>query len=247
MKKMTISRVLGVMAIAVMVCATSTAGQTPQAVTAQDRAEIQGLVSGYAKALGSCAASEYADLFVPDTGYFASGFRGHVVGRERMIAMVQSERQCIAPAGGAPAARPGNGPTVVIDVTPAGVFGIADLGAAGHYEDEYVKTSKGWRFAGRTVITPAEQAAGLNAKEMLAIRSLARGPQDAEDFWVAGQDGVKRFNSSGVVIRVAAGSVNGRVYLKDGGYYDDVYEKTAQGHWRFKSRTFVAEVPARGQ
>ena len=44
---------------------------------------------------------------------------------------------------------------------------------------------------------------------------------------------MKRFNSAGVVIRVSAGTVTGRVYLKDGGY-DDVYEKDIQGNWRFK-------------
>ena len=209
-----------------------------QAVTPQDRTDIQALVTGYARTLGTCAASEYADLF-GDTGYFASGFRGQVAGRERLIAMVQSERQCITPPATPPAARPG--PTVVIDVTPAGVRGIADLGAAGMYEDEYVKTAKGWRFAARTVITPAEKAAGLDANAMRAIRRMASGPQDAEDFWaVTGQDGIKRFRSAGVVITVTAGVVNGRVYLKDGGHYDDVYEKNAQGDWRFKSRAYVA-------
>ena len=232
------SRVSAVIAIAVVVCSTSAAGQTPRAVTAQDKAEIQALVTSYARALGSCAASEFADLFAPGTGYFASGFRGQVVGRERFIAMVESERHCItAAAGAAPASRPG--PTVVVDVTPAGVFGVADLGAAGHYEDEYVRTPKGWRFAARTVITPAEQAAGLNAREMIAIRRLASGPMDADDFWAAGQDGVKRFRSAGVVILVSGGAVTGRVYLKDGGRYDDVYEKSASGQWRFKTRTYV--------
>jgi hypothetical protein len=152
--------------------------------------------------------------------------------------MVQSERQCITPPATPPAARPG--PTVAIEVTSAGVRGIADLGAAGQYEDEYVKTSKGWRFAARTVITPAEKAAGLDAAAMRAIRRLASGPQDAEDFWAAGQDGVKRFRSAGVVITVTAGVVNGRVYLKDGGRYDDVYEKFPDGNWRFKSRAYVA-------
>ena len=235
------SRLAAVMTIAVTACVMCAAAESPQAVTAQDKAEIQALVTAYARALGSCAANEFADLFAPDTGSFASGFRGHVVGRERLIAMVQSERHCIAPAGGTAAApRPGNGPTVVVDVTSAGVFGIADLGGAGHYEDEYVKTPKGWRFAARTVITPAEQAAGLNAREMLAIRRLARGPEDADDFWASGQDGVKRFRSSGVVILISAGSVTGRVYLKDGSHYEDVYEKSTLGQWRFKTRTHVA-------
>jgi len=241
------SRLLGVLAIIVILWS-SAGAQVPQTLTAQDKTDIQALVTGYARTLGSCAAVEYADLFA-DTGYFASGFRGQVAGRDRLIAMVQSERSCVAAAasGTSPAARPGNGPNVVIEVTATGVHGIADLGTAGQYEDEYIKTPKGWRFAARTVITPAEKAAGLNAKEMVAIRGLAGGPQDAEDFWLAGQDGVKRFNSAGVVIRVMAGAVNGRVYLKDGGYYDDVYEKTNQGYWRFKSRVYVPESSTRAQ
>ena len=224
-----------VLALAILVAVPAMA---QQAVTAQDRTEIQALVTSYARTLGTCAANEYADLF-GEAGYFASGFRGQVAGRERLIAMVQSERQCIAPTGNAPAARPG--PTVVIDVTPTGVRGLADLGGAGQYEDEYIKTPKGWRFAARTVITPAEKAAGLDAGSMRAIRRIAGGPQDAEDFWAAGQDGIKRFRSAGVVINVAAGVVNGRVYLKDGGHYEDVYEKTPQGSWRFKSRAYVAD------
>src|SRR5262249_49556964 len=149
-----------------------------------------------------------------------------VAGRSRLIAMVQSERQCINTPT-TQATRPFNAPTVVLNLTSAGVFGIADLGNAGRYEDEYIKTPKGWRFASRTVIIPAEQAAGLNAAAMRAIRRLASGLLDADEFWAAGQDGVKRFQSSGVVIRVSAGIVTGRVYLKDGGYYDDVYEKTS--------------------
>ena len=227
---------LKVLMISIILISMSAAAQAPQAVTPQDRTEIQALVTGYARTLGACAASEYADLFA-DTGYFASGFRGQVAGRERLIAMVQSERQCITPAATPPAARPG--PTVVLEATPSGVRGIADLGGAGQYEDEYVKTPKGWRFAARTVITPAEKAAGLDAAAMIAIRRLAGGPQDMEDYWPAGQDGVKRFRSAGVVIGVSSGTVTGRVYLKDGGYYDDVYEKSAQGYWRFKSRAYV--------
>ena len=43
----------------------------------------------YAQALSGCRAAEFADLFVPETGYFASGFRGLMVGRERLIALVE--------------------------------------------------------------------------------------------------------------------------------------------------------------
>jgi hypothetical protein len=241
MKTGKIPGALCVLWIVVLQCSLIASRQSPKVVTEQDKVEIQALVTGYARALGSCAANDYADLFAPDTGYFASGFRGQVSGRDRLIAMVQSERQCINASAASQAPRPVNGPTVVLNVTPAGVYGIADLGSAGRYEDEYVKTSKGWRFASRTVLIPAEQAAGLNAAGMLAIRRFAGGPQDADDFWAAGQDGVKRFRSAGVVIGVSAGTVTGRVYLKGGGHYDDVYEKTPQGNWRFKSRVFVAE------
>src|SRR5687768_2761553 len=67
-------------------------------LTPHDRTEIQDLSAKYARMLGSCAAEEYADLFAPDTGYFASNIRGEVVGRERLMALVRSERHCTAPA-----------------------------------------------------------------------------------------------------------------------------------------------------
>jgi hypothetical protein len=219
--------------------------QTPSTLTAQDRTAIQALVSGYARTLSSCAAEEYADLFAPGTGYFASGIRGHIVGREKLIALVQSERQCIAPAGATPAPRPGGatGPVVNIEVTPTGVRGIADLGGAGQYQDEYVKTAQGWRFAGRTVLTPGEKAAGLDASEMLAIRRLSAN-EELADYYVADQSGVKRFRTSGVEIGVKDGVVTGHVYLKAGGNYDDVYEKLGPGQWRIKSRSTVKPNPA---
>ena len=233
-------------AVIVVALGTLLGAQQPPTVTPQDKTEIQSLVSAYAKALRTCAAADFADLFAPD-GYFASGFRGYVAGRSRLIALVESERQCFAPPStSVPRPSPGNGPTVVVDVTPTGVVGIADLGAAGRYEDEYVKTPKGWRFAARTVISKVEQVAGLNAREMAAIRRLASGPQDVDEFWAAGEDGVKRFRSAGVVIGVSApasdGVITGRVYLKDGGHYDDVYEKIAAGQWRFKTRVYVTEA-----
>ena len=212
--------------------------QTPPTLTAEDRTAIQALVSGYARTLSSCAAEEYADLFAPGTGFFASGIRGHIVGREKLIALVRSERHCTAPAGTTPAPRPGggNGPVVNIEVTPTGVRGIADLGGAGQYQDEYVKTAQGWRFAGRTVLTPAEKAAGLDASEMLAIRRLSAN-EELADYYVTDQSGVKRFRTAGVEISVKDGVVTGRVYLKSGNSYEDVYEKTRPGQWRLKSRT----------
>lgn len=203
----------------------------------EDRTAIQALVTGYARALAACNAEEYADLFAPGTGYFASGIRGQVVGRDRLIALVQSERQCTAATP--PTPRPGgaSGPTVTLEVTATGVRGVADLGAAGQYQDEYVKTSKGWRFKSRTVLIPAERAAGLDANEMAAIQRLAGS--DLGDYYVADQNGIKRLRSSGVAIAVSGGAITGHAYLKAGGYYDDVYEKIGPGQWRIQSRKLV--------
>lgn len=224
--------------VAVLTLAAPVFAQQPASVSPDDAAAIQALVSTYARALGGCRAEEFADLFAPGNGYFASGIRGQMVGRDHLIALVQSERQCIAPAGTTPAARPGggNGPTVAIEVTTSGVRGVADLGGAGQYQDEYVKTANGWRFLSRTVLIPAERNAGLDAKDMAAIQRLA-GP-GLGDYYVADQNGVKRLRTSGAEIRISDGAITGRAYLKDGGHYDDVYEKVA-GQWRIKSRTRV--------
>jgi len=225
-----------------MFLSTSASAQAPATLTPDDASAIQALVTGYARALAACRAEEYADLFAPDIGYFASGIRGQVVGRERLIALVESERQCTAPVGAANTSPGGNnGPTVALEVTATGVRGIADLGAAGQYQDEYVKTPNGWRFRSRTVLTPAERAAGLDANEMAAIHRLV-GPE-LGDYYVADQNGIKRLRTSGVAIAVSAVAITGRAYLKKGGYYDDLYEKIGPGQWRIKSRTYVPPVP----
>jgi hypothetical protein len=223
----------------VLALGTPAFAQQPVSISRDDATAIQALVSSYARALGGCRAEEFADLFAPDKGYFASGFRGQIAGRERLIALVQSERHCTAPAGTTPAARPGgsSGPTVAVEVTASGVRGIADIGAAGQYQDEYVKTENGWRFLSRTVLIPAERNAGLDANAMAAIQRLA-GP-GLGDYYVPDQNGVKRLRTSGVEIKVSDGAVTGRAYLRDGGYYDDVYEQVAPGQWRIKSRTRV--------
>ena len=219
-----------------------------QTLTDKDRADIQDLTARYARTLGTCAAEEYADLFAPETGYFASNIRGEVVGRERLIALVRSERHCTAatpPANGAPAA-PRPVPTVAISVSSNAVTGRAELGAnVGQYDDEYVKTAKGWRFKSRTVMTAQELKAGLTVQDVRAIRRLAGSDLGHfDDFYVAGEDGVKRFRSSGVSTGLSSEGVTGRAYLRNnGGHYDDVYVRTPDGGWRFKSRTYVADAP----
>jgi hypothetical protein len=211
-------------------------------LTTEDRSAIQALMTQYAQALSGCRAMEFADLFVPETGYFASGFRGRMVGRERLIALVESERQCVAPTRTAGATRPGGaaGPAVALEVTANGVRGVARLGAA-EYQDEYVKTPQGWRFASRTVITAAEKAAGLDARDLLAIQRL--GGSQLGDHYEADQNGVPRLMTSGVKVSVSGGQVTGRAYFKDGGYDDEIYEKLGPGEWRIKSSTHVPGGP----
>lgn len=232
-------RILSFVFTFILALGTAAFPQQPASISPDDATAIQALVSSYARALGGCRAEEFADLFAPDAGYFASGIRGQIVGRERLIALVQSERHCTAPAGAAPAARPGgtNGPTVAVEVAASGVRGVADLGAAGQYQDEYVKTANGWRFLSRTVLIPPERNAGLDAKEMAAIQRVA-GP-GLGDYYVPDSSGVKRLRTSGVEIKISNGAITGRAYLKSGGYYDDVYEKVAPGQWRITSRTRV--------
>jgi hypothetical protein len=123
-------------------------------------------------------------------------------------------------------------------VTASGIHGIASVGTA-EYQDEYVKTPQGWRFASRTVITTAEKAAGLDAGALLAIERLAGARLG--DHYEADQKGVERLMTSGVKVSVSGSQITGRAYLKDGGYDDAVYEKLSSGEWRVKSSTHVPE------
>jgi hypothetical protein len=202
-------------------------------LTDADRAAMQGLVAAYARALGSCAAEEYADLFTPD-GSFASGPRGTVAGRSKLIELVQSERHCNDGSARTPRAAP----VAVITPSPKGATGTAPVGAGSYYADVFVKTPQGWRFKSRTFISAQEEAAKLMPQDFLEIRRLAGDAGQFEDVYSETPEGT-RFRSSGVVITPSPEGIKGRAYLKGGGYYDDVYEKGSHG-WRFKSRRYVA-------
>lgn len=215
--------------ILVAACFVSASAVGQPKLSTEDRSAIQSLMTRYSQALSACRAAEFADLFAPETGYFASGFRGRMVGRERLIALVQSERQCVAPPGTAPVARPG--PAVALEVTAKGVRGVANVGTT-EYQDEYVKTQQGWRFASRTVVTAPEKAVGLDAPDMLAIDRL--GGSKLGDHYEPDQNGVQRLMTSGVKLSVAGGQVTGRAYFKDGTFSDAVYEKLGPGQWRVK-------------
>jgi hypothetical protein len=154
-----------------------TSGQTPPsdaALTEQDRAEIQLLVNRYAAALSSCAAQEYSELFTPDGVFASDDFRGarhreiygtsaRLVGRAKLVELVQTEEHCLrAPSNAAVAAgtatSPRPAPRVSITATPDGATGTVSLGNGGRYEDVYVRTPEGWRFKSRTVHMPPASA-----------------------------------------------------------------------------------------
>jgi hypothetical protein len=234
-----VRRVACAVVVAAIAGAAAAAEDRTPTLTAKDRAEIQQLAADYARALGTCAAEDYAKLFDPD-GTFASGPRGSVKGHDRLVALVASERQCI----GTGERKPRPAPMMEIEAAPGGAVGKGPLGADGSYvDDTYVKTKAGWRFKLRQVITGQEKSAHLGGEDFLAIRRLAGdGSPDYGDAWTNTPDGW-RFRSSGVVISATPAGITGRAYLKSGGRYDDVYANSSNG-WRFQSRTFVPELPS---
>jgi hypothetical protein len=135
-------------------------------LTDQDQAEIRDLVARYARALGSCAADDYAKLFTPD-GTFTSddfrgarhrelyGRRGTLRGRDQLVQLVRTEEFCLdgRPRDATSSNRPV--PSVDIRPSPEGARGSAPIGADGRYDDVYVKTPEGWRFKSRTVTMPS--------------------------------------------------------------------------------------------
>ncbi len=224
----------------------------------EDQKAIQALTEQYLARLGACDAEGFADLFVPDTGAFASGFRGRMVGRKELIELVESERHCVpqppnAKGKGKAKGRAASLPAQVklTGMTYSGIYdpaakdgprlplsigGIVDMGTA-EYQDVYTKTPQGWKFASRTVVIPPEKAAGLDAPDMLAIQKLA-GAKVGE-YYEPDSTGVPRLMTSGVRITVTDGKVTGRAFLKGGGYDDEVYEKVSPGQWRVVSSKHV--------
>ena len=139
-------------------------GAAATMLSEQDRAEIRTLVARYARALGSCAADEYASLFTPDGTFTTDEFRGAkhreifgpratLRGRDQLARLVRTEEFCLDGKPRSNASRPA--PTVTIEPAPEGARGSAPLGSGGRYDDVYVKTADGWRFKSRAVTMPA--------------------------------------------------------------------------------------------
>jgi hypothetical protein len=225
------------MAVLASVPVTGVDAQRKRALSESDLAQIKEPSMAYGRALGMCKAEEYAALYAEPDGYFASGPRGRVAGRERLMELLKSEPFCHDNSPKAPRNLPSK---FEIEPTAEGAKARVELAPTpGHYEDTYVKTAKGWRFKGHTYISTAEKAAGMTSADFEEIRRLAGNDTGQfQDVWLAFPEG-KRFRSSGLVLAPAKqGGVTGRGVLADGGRYDDVYVKTPEG-WRFTSRQYT--------
>src|SRR5712671_4664990 len=142
------------------------ASSAPMELTALDYIQIQQLVAKYAEYIDTCSNNgyDYADLFAPD-GFFAP-FQNGQIGRK-----AQGREALAKVSGGGPDGCTGAGwirqgvhhiyVNHIIDPTPEGAKGqvnmlMIGLGGDknkiehdGYYEDTYVKTPQGWRFASR--------------------------------------------------------------------------------------------------
>jgi hypothetical protein len=162
--------------------------QEPMELTALDYFEIQQLVAKYAHAIDTCSNNgyDYADLYTPDGAFIPM-----VAGRS--IPPIRG-REALAEVSGGGSNNCENVPWIeqgirhiysnlVITPTPDGATGIVDMmmigldgdpnkiAYDGYYEDVYVKTGQGWRFAQRmhhallVAGRPAEDSAAPGASD----------------------------------------------------------------------------------
>jgi hypothetical protein len=227
----------------------------------RDRAEIQALSVTYRRVLLNCEADAYADLFATPGGYFGSPARGEVRERLALMEMVLSYDRCHTTPRQAPSEPRATTPALplpIIEPAPEGAKArIINSRGGGYYDDVYVKTPKGWRFKSRNVVSDSEVAAGLTTQDFIEIRQLAGDDHghyenlygDYNDKDHNGPRGINTgpdlFRNSGLRLTATPEGVRGLAYLHDnGGHYEDLYVKTAEG-WRIKQRIYVpaAAVP----
>jgi hypothetical protein len=136
--------------------AAQTANQTPK-LTAVDYLEIRELVARYAYAVDTGAenGAVYASLFAPEGAFMDQSGRatagaenlsalGRRFARGRQSAFHFLMNHVIEPApGGA------TGKEYLVQLRMGESGHPNDVFGGGHYEDEYVKTSAGWRFKKR--------------------------------------------------------------------------------------------------
>jgi hypothetical protein len=253
------------MAATVMFGAAAASAQvlmTPGTLTDKDKTEIAALWSKYRDTLFACNGEGYADLFATPGGYFASAPRGEIRERRALMEMVVGYDRC-KPDTGKPSAEPAPRnptpvageaasklPPPVIEPSPEGARAkIVNSRGGGYYDDVYVKTPSGWKFKSRTVISDDELKAGFNTQDFIEIRALAGDDHGYYDDLFGeynstlhprgtGAPGLP-FRTSGLkIVPNPDGTAKGIAYLRNnGGHYEDVYVKTAQG-WRIKERKF---------
>jgi catechol 2,3-dioxygenase-like lactoylglutathione lyase family enzyme len=224
-------------------------------LTDRDREDIKALSVTYRRALFNCQGDEYANLFATPGGYFASSVRGEIREHKAIVEMVMGYDRCKAatkPAPGLVAGQAGSGlPEPVIEATPFGAKAKVVVSKSGaYYDDEYVKTPKGWRFKSRTVMADDELKAGYTKQDFIEIRSLAGDDHGYyEDLYgehnsvntprgtAFGPDD-RPFRTSGLQLHLTPEGVRGLAYIRNnGGHYEDLYVKTPQG-WRIKERKY---------
>ena len=171
------------------------------ALTSQDYLDIQQLVSRYAYAMDSGAdnGNAYADLFAAN-GEFV-GPTGSTKGRDALAALgrtgfVDGHK----PANGvahfilnhvvepAPGGASGKAYVVLVNIGEGGKPGGEFSDVGGHYEDRYVKTATGWKFARREYIPnkPERRTPGTSAPSKPSASSAAAvmpaRPLTAQDY-----------------------------------------------------------------
>ncbi len=168
------------------------AAGTPVTLTALDYIEIQQLVARYARAIDTCSNNgyDYADLFTPD-GFFQPSRNGKLgtkwQGRERLAEASGGGVRGCKNVGWIQQGVVHLYVNHVITPTPDGASGAVDMlmiglggdprriEADGSYQDTYVKTPRGWRFASR--IHHASSSRGLEPQPEGSSPAPAPGGQ----------------------------------------------------------------------
>src|SRR5262245_12934381 len=147
--------------------AQQTSSRRTTSLTAQDYVDIQELYSRYSQGTDYQDAALFASIFTPD-GVFKPGPSPEIVG----VKAITEWRQQSFVKGGQRRQRLYNS-SLILRPTADGATGRgyyalyvvsskpAILTTTGHYDDEFVKTSEGWRIKKRTVVidSPAQSPA----------------------------------------------------------------------------------------
>jgi gluconolactonase len=162
------------------------AAQAVKKLTPQDRIEIQELTDGYTYKIDYCTNSgyDYADMYTEDglfgvSSEWGSGVKWWFKGREELARAGGGGKDGCRQQPAAPGAVKVHhiATSLVVTPTATGAVGKSTLLATGvggnpvaiewqgGYEDEYVKTPKGWKFKSRVHVWPGYQWANTAAEQ----------------------------------------------------------------------------------